>query len=119
MQAILMHLKIFFLVFVCCITKSPLKALPWYLAAIIQNLDLTEFLKLFRYFFKKTSGQVIVCPVTPVPGQNEGASWDVEKATNDIKSMKIKARSAKTFKEAFEAAQKTVDERHGLVVVTG
>ena len=33
--------------------------------------------------------------------------------------MKIKAHSAKSFKEAFEAAQKSVDERHGLVVVTG
>ena len=33
--------------------------------------------------------------------------------------MKIKVRSAKSFKEAFEAAQKTVDERHGLVIVTG
>ena len=99
--------------------QKPLKGITLVLGCNNSELDLTEFLKLLRYFFKKTSGQVIVCPVTHVPGQNEGTSWDVEKATNDIKSMKIKARSAKTFKEAFEAAQKTVDERHGLVVVTG
>ena len=98
---------------------KPLKGITLVLACNNPELDLTEFLKLLRYFFKKTSGQVIVCPANQVPGQNEGASWDVEKATNDIKSMKIKARSAKTFKEAFEAAQKTVDERHGLVIVTG
>jgi dihydrofolate synthase/folylpolyglutamate synthase len=99
--------------------QKPIKGITLVLGCNNPELDLTEFLKLLRYFFKKTSGQVIVCPVTPVPGQHAGASWDVEKATNDIKSMKIKARSAKTFKEAFEAAQKTVDERHGLVVVTG
>ena len=46
------------------------------------------------------------------------SSWDVEKITNDIKSMKIKAKSRK-FKDAFETAQKSVDERHGLVVITG
>ena len=99
--------------------QRPLKGVTLVVACNNEQLDLTEFLKLLRYFFKKASGQVIVCPATPVPGQNEGPAWDVEKATNDIKSMKIKARSAKTFKEAFEAAQKTVDERHGLVIVTG
>lgn len=97
----------------------PLKGLTVVIGSNNNNLNLTEFLKLLRYFFKKTSGQVIVCPVTPVPGQKDGQSWDVEKATNDIKSMKIKARSAKNFKEAFEVAQKSVDERHGLVVIAG
>ena len=60
-----------------------------------------------------------MCPGNTNAGQKAGASWDVEKVTNDIKSMKIKARAAKSFKEAFEAAQKSVDERHGLVVITG
>lgn len=99
--------------------QKPLKGITLILACNNTELDLGEFLKLLRYFFKKTSGQVIVCPVNQVPGQHEGSSLDVEKATNDIKSMKIKARSAKNFKEAFEIAQKTVDERHGLLVVTG
>ncbi len=99
--------------------QKPLKGITLVLGCNNQELDLSEFLKLLRYFFKKTSGQVIVCPVSEIPGQNEGSSWDVEQATNDIKSMKIKARSAKSFKEAFEAAQKTVDERNGLVIVTG
>jgi folylpolyglutamate synthase/dihydropteroate synthase len=99
--------------------QKPLKGITLVIGCNNPELDLTEFLKLLRYFFKKTQGQVVVCPVSPLPGQNPGPSWDVEKATNDIKSMKIKARSAKTFKEAFEMAQKTVDERHGLVIVTG
>lgn len=96
----------------------PLKGLTLILGCDDEQLPLDEFLKLLRYFFKKTSGQVIVCPVQPLPGHNT-RSWDAEKITNDIKSMKIKARSAKNFKEAFEAAQKSVDERYGLVVITG
>ncbi|MDP3889021.1 MAG: Mur ligase family protein [bacterium] len=98
--------------------QRPLKGLTVVLGFNNPNLDLTEFLKLLRYFFKKTSGQVIVSPVAPMPGHTV-TTWDVEKVTNDIKSMKIKAKSAKNFKEAFEAAQKSVDERHGLVVITG
>jgi hypothetical protein len=78
-----------------------------------------EFLKLLRYFFKKTSGQVIVCPIDLKPGYNVTSSWDAEKMTNDIKSMKVKATSALNFEEAFELAQKTVDERDGLVIITG
>lgn len=99
--------------------KRPLKGLTIVLGINNATIDMTEFLKQFRYFFKKTSGQVIVCPADPQPGQTGENSWDVEKLTNDMKSMKIKASSANNFKEAFELACKTVDERHGLVVITG
>lgn len=99
--------------------KKPLKGLTLVLGCNNPDLDVNELLKLLRYFFKKTSGQVIVCPVSAVPGHNGGASWDTEKVTNDIKSMKIKAKAAASFKEAFELAEKSVDERHGLVVVAG
>jgi dihydrofolate synthase/folylpolyglutamate synthase len=99
--------------------QRPLKGLTLILGCNNGAIDLSEFLKLLRYFFKKTSGQVIVCPVAAVAGQKNATAWDIEKITNDIKSMKIKARSSKDFKEAFEAAQKSVDERHGLVIITG
>ncbi|KIX85568.1 hypothetical protein KG892_01960 [Vermiphilus pyriformis] len=99
--------------------ERALKGLTLVIGCNNPSLNMPEFLKLLRYFFKKTSGQVIVCAVDPIPGLDENPAWDVEKVTNDIKSMKIKARSAGSFKEAFEAAQKSVDERHGLVVVTG
>ena len=78
-----------------------------------------EFLKLLRYFAKKNSTNVIFCPISKsVSGMNE-ESWDVEQITNDVKSLKNKARSAENFKEAFTAAKELVDERHGLIVVTG
>jgi len=99
--------------------QRPLKGLTIVLGCNNQDLDMPEFLKQLRYFFKKTSGSVIVCPVNHVAGHKGSESWDVEKVTNDIKSMKIKAKSSKSFKEAYEAAIKSVDERHGLVVVAG
>ncbi|MDR3549857.1 MAG: hypothetical protein P4L31_00450 [Candidatus Babeliales bacterium] len=97
----------------------PLKGLTLIIGCTNPNLNVTEFLKLLRYFFKKTSGQVIVYQAELAPGHNGTNSFDVEKITNNIKSMKIKAKSCKNFKDAFESAQKTVDERHGLVVITG
>ncbi len=99
--------------------RRPLKGLSLIIGCNNPDLELDEFLKLLRYFFKKTSGNIIVCPVAPIPGDTDSTSWDVEKVTNDIKSMKIKARSAKNFKEAMELAQNSVDERNGLIVVAG
>ncbi|MCX5924869.1 MAG: Mur ligase family protein [Candidatus Dependentiae bacterium] len=99
--------------------QRPLKGLTLILGRDNKDLDLPELLKLLRYFFKKTSGQVIVYPVTSDTQSTTASSADIEKITNAIKTMKIKTKSAKTFGEAFEAAQKTVDERHGLVVITG
>lgn len=100
--------------------QRPLKGLSIVLGFNnIVNFDIEELLRLLRYFFKKTSGQVIVCPVQSLPGHKQDVLFDYEKLTNDIKSMKIKARSAKNFKEAFDIAQSIVDERHGLVVLTG
>jgi dihydrofolate synthase / folylpolyglutamate synthase len=100
--------------------QRPLKGLTIIVGAAHNTLHNEEFLKLIRYFFKKTSGQLFLCPLgVTIPSVQESISWDVEQVANDIKSMKIKARSFKTFEEAFDAAKKSVDERHGLVVITG
>lgn len=99
--------------------QRPLKGLTLILGCNNPDIDVNELLKLLRYFFKKTSGQVIVCPVDVIPGHKGSPTWDIEKITNNIKGMKIKAKSSKNFKTAFEIAQKSVDDRHGLVVITG
>ena len=100
--------------------QRPLKGLTIIMAAAKNAMHNEEFLKLVRYFFKKTSGQLLICPIeSPVPGVHEEESWDIEQVTNDVKSMKIKARACKNFEEAFEVAKKSVDERHGLIVITG
>lgn len=99
--------------------QRPLKGLTLLISCNNNTFDLTEFLKLLRYFFKKTSGSIVLCPTKELPGHADGESWDLERVINDTKSMKIKAKACATFKEAFETACKSVDERHGLVVVTG
>jgi len=100
--------------------QKQLKGLVIIVASIDQKLYSEEFVKSIRYFFKKNSGQLFICPIDNlVPGTYEDNSWDIDKVTNDIKSMKIKARSFKSFEDAFEAAKKIVDERNGLIAITG
>ncbi|QQR53977.1 hypothetical protein IPH25_03950 [bacterium] len=100
--------------------QRPLKGLSIILGfTTVSELELEEILRVLRYFFKKTSGQVIVCPVEALPGHKYDASFNHETLTNNIKSMKIKARAAQNFKEAFQLAQSSVDEKYGLVLITG
>lgn len=99
--------------------QRPLKGLTFIFGCDKNEMHVEEFLRLLRYFTKKNSAQVIFCPITSsVPGVHE-ESWNVEQITNDVKSLKIKAKSAKNFEDAFEQAKKTVDERNGLVVIAG
>jgi dihydrofolate synthase/folylpolyglutamate synthase len=99
--------------------QRPLKGIAFVLGCDKNQMYTEEFLRCLRYFTKKNTAQVFFCPIeTTLPGVNE-VSWNVEDITNDIKNMKIKARACSSFQEAFEAAKKTVDERHGLIVVSG
>jgi len=103
--------------------QRPLKGLTLVVGSAHDALHGEEFLKLIRYFFKKTPGQIFVCPphgeTQNLHGNGEDKSWDVESVTNDIKSRKMKAYSFASFSEAFEAAKTSVDEKYGLVVITG
>lgn len=100
--------------------QRPLKGLTLVIGCDNPNVDMHELLKLLRYFFKKTSGNVIFCPATAdLEHKIVKKAWDPEEAVNGTKVMKIKARATKSFKEAFRLACKSVDERNGLVVITG
>jgi len=100
--------------------QRTLKGIALIIAGAHDTLHHEEFLKLLRYFYKKTSGEIYVCPIdTPLPGSEEETSWDVESVTNDLKAMKIKARAFSSFDEAFAAAKDAVDERDGLITVSG
>ena len=72
-----------------------------------------DFLKTIRYFFKKTSGSIVLCPSI------EGETWDIERLAEEMRTLKIKARAIHNFKDAFDFAKKSVNERHGLIAVTG
>lgn len=100
--------------------QRPLKGLAIIVGATQGSLHGEEFLRVVRYFFKKTSGNILICPIEePLVSAQETVSWDVEQVAADIKSMKVKARACESFAEAFDAAKKMVDDRNGLVVVTG
>jgi len=99
--------------------QRPLKGITFIFGVNKDTLKLEDFLRNLRYFCKKNSAQTIFCPIiNTVPGEYE-VSLDVEQITNDVKGLKIKAHATNNFTEAFETAKKTVDERHGLVVITG
>lgn len=98
--------------------QKPLKGLAIIVGCEDKQLENHEFLKTVRYFFKKTSGQIIFSPLRQNATMQD-TQWDVEKITNEAKNLKIKAKSAKNFVDAFDTAKKLVDDRNGLVVVTG
>ena len=100
--------------------RHPLKGLALIVGCPDHTMDIEEFLKSVRYFFKKTSGQLILCPIRQTVAEEAAyPSWNAESLINDVKGFKIKARSAKSFDEAFEMAKKMVDERHGLIAISG
>lgn len=98
--------------------QRPLKGLTLVVGCHKNAIEPDVFAKLLRYFFKKTIGQIVLCPLRS-PFQDQPESWDVEKVNNALKAIKIKARVANSFKEAFELAKKSVNDRTGIVVVTG
>lgn len=100
--------------------QRPLKGLVIIAACQDNKLHSTEYFKMLRYFFKKTAGQIIFCPVdSDAQNCKEGTSFDVEQMTNDVKNTKVKAKSAKNLAQALDMAKKSVDEQEGLIVITG
>lgn len=100
--------------------QRPLKGLTIIMACAKDAMHNQEYLKLIRYFFKKTSGQILLCPLNnAVAGSQEEVSWDADQVANDLKAMKVKAKACASYEEAFEQAKKSVDEKYGLVVITG
>jgi folylpolyglutamate synthase/dihydropteroate synthase len=99
--------------------QRPFKGLTFIFGCNANTMFTEEFLRLLRYFTKKNSAHVIFYPISNnVAGLNE-QTWDVEKVTNDVKNLKIKAKCCASFDEAFENAKHSVDERNGLIVITG
>lgn len=100
--------------------QKPLKGLAIIIGCENGDMHTPEFLKQLRYFFKKTSGQVIFCPVKKTKYAKVGKQeWDAEAIANDVKNVKVKAHSTKNLSEALDLAKKSVDERYGLIVITG
>ena len=100
--------------------QRPLKGLVIIVGADVADLQTSEFAKIVRYFFKKTSGSIILTPVEPLMHGPSGAlAPNLEKIANELKNLKVKVKIAINFQDAYESAIKMVDERHGLLAITG
>lgn len=100
--------------------QKPLKGITIIMGCDNGDIHTPEFLRQIRYFFKKTSGQIIFCPIKKTKDMDSSAKkWDIDAITNDVKNVKVKAHKAKNFTEAFDLAKKSVDERYGMIIVTG
>lgn len=100
--------------------QHPIKGIALIVGAQTNTFDHQDFIKLMRYFFKKNSGTLILCPVTsPTALTSTQTAADVEKIAQEVRNAKIKTKLASTIQEAFESARKLVDDRHGLIVITG
>ena len=99
--------------------RRPLKGLALIIASNNSSLDTNELLRALRYFFKKTSGHIFICPSQPLPGQPGTISWNAEQIANDLKSMKVKAKACTDLKDAMALASSVVDAQDGLIVITG
>jgi dihydrofolate synthase / folylpolyglutamate synthase len=73
-----------------------------------------ESVKLIRYLLKKVPGEVIFVPLA-----NNEPCHNPQDLAIIAKDMNIRAQICADFTEAFEIATRNVDERDGLVVVSG
>jgi dihydrofolate synthase/folylpolyglutamate synthase len=98
--------------------KRPLKGLTLIVACEKDAIIPEVFAKQIRYFFKKTPGHIILCPLNK--GQdNQQISWNIDKINDALKTVKVKARVASSIKEGLETGKKLVNDRNGLIVITG
>lgn len=75
--------------------------------------DPEEILKLARYLFKKVSGELFFVPLQNSPCHTP------EKLCALARSINVKATPFKNVKDAFNYGKKIVDERSGIVCLTG
>jgi dihydrofolate synthase/folylpolyglutamate synthase len=76
--------------------------------------DALESIKLLRYLLKKVSGTVFF---VSLPGQT--SSHNPTDLTEMSKDLNIKAKACVSLSEALEQAKTVIDERDGLITITG
>lgn len=92
--------------------RRPLKGLA-VIIAIKSEIDPIETLKLLRYLLKKVQGEAFF---VSLPGQDTHKPHELAQRARE---MNIRANVSGSIKDAFEAAKLIVDERHGIVCMTG
>ncbi len=97
--------------------ERPIKGLIFIIAAEKTSFNPLAFSKQMRYFFKKMSGTLILCPTTSKIVKQE--TWDLAAYQDAFKELKVKIKVNDSFKDAFDTAKKIATDRNSLIVVTG
>jgi folylpolyglutamate synthase/dihydropteroate synthase len=79
-----------------------------------KSVNAMEAIKLVRYLMKKVTGQMLF---VPLPG--DVASHDVNDLAMMAKELNVKAKACASLEEALSLAKTLVDERDGLIAVSG
>jgi folylpolyglutamate synthase/dihydropteroate synthase len=96
-----------------CHYQKPLKGLV-IVIGLSKAVNAMEAIKLTRYLLKKVSGQIIF---VPLPGDMVG--HDAPDLAVMAKELNVKAKACPSLADAFEQAKSMVDERDGLIAITG
>ena len=93
--------------------QRPIKGLVL-IVGLVASVDAEQVLRNIRYLLRKVQGSVIFIDLPA--GENCHSALALEqKATQ----LGFKTQSAHSLKEAFDHAKALVDDRHGLVTITG
>ncbi len=95
--------------------QRPLRGLALVLG-LPKTVPALETLKLIRYLVKKVSGQIFF---VPAPDDAREEYHSPQELTAMASELNLKAKPCLNLAKAFEIAKKTVDERYGLVCVSG
>ncbi len=99
--------------------KQQFKNISLIIGCHIDQFENEEFIKEIRYFVKKTTGNIALCPIQTVPGEKSKASWNVQKIAQTIKHAKIKAKTYQSFTEAFKAITTDNNDPKNLIIISG
>jgi len=83
------------------------------------DTDILEAAKLVRYLLKKVGGQAFFVPISGKQAYHKQACHKPQDLANLAKELGVKAQAYETFDRAFESAKQLIDEREGLVAITG
>lgn len=93
--------------------QKPLKGLALVIG-FSKSINAMEAIKLIRYLLKKVSGQIFFIPLSDM-----AACHDAQDLAVMAKELNVKAKACASFEEAFEMAKTVVDERDGLIAMSG
>jgi hypothetical protein len=93
--------------------QKPLKGLAL-IIGFSKASNALEAIKLLRYLLKKVNGSVFF---VALPGQV--ASHDPQDLANMAKELNVKVKGCASLEEAIEQAKTVIDERDGLIAITG